>query len=111
MLVLDDAQLRDVTLNDETFIREMICMLVSYATERIEYLRIAVEREDANACRRIAHNLAGMCGNLGAMSMAALCSTVERDAAVGDTLKCRLSLDRLHIELEDLRQAAKVLIS
>jgi HPt (histidine-containing phosphotransfer) domain-containing protein len=108
VLILDDAHLRNVTLNDETLMREIVCMLVSNTTEQIEEIRLAVEREDATSCRRVAHNLAGVCGNLGAMSMAALCRILERDAAAGDTGKCRSSLDLLNTELEYLRQAASV---
>jgi len=88
VLVLDDAQLRNVTLNDEPLMREMICMPVSHATERIEYIGRGVE--DAPTCRRFAHDLVGVCGNLGAMSMAALCRIVERDAVeTSSSATCR----------------------
>ena len=56
LLVLDLSQLRNVTLDDEVLMREVIRALVSDASQRIEELREAVERADVAACSRLAHS-------------------------------------------------------
>ena len=106
LLVLDRSQLRNVTLNDEALMREVVGALVNDASAQIEELRRAVQRADSQECRRLAHGLMGACGNVGAASMAALFCAVESSAAAGDMGLCRSSLDELLVELEKLRQEA-----
>jgi HPt (histidine-containing phosphotransfer) domain-containing protein len=105
-MVLDLSQLRNVTLNDEELMREVVGALVSDASHQIEELHRAVERSDAVACIRLAHSAQGACGNVGAASMAALFSSVERDAKSGDLTQCRSSVANLAVELEKLRSEA-----
>ena len=105
-LILDHAQLRNVTLNDETLMRELLVALVSAASQQIEELRLAAERADSKECLRVAHGLIGACGNVGAVSMANLFSAVERHAVAGDFKRCRSSVEHLSVELEKLRREA-----
>jgi HPt (histidine-containing phosphotransfer) domain-containing protein len=109
MAVLDLSQLRNITLNDEGLMREVIGALVSDASHQIEELHRAVERKDAPACARVAHCARGACGNVGAISLAALFSTVERDARCGDLKQCRSSVAHLAVELEKLRSEANAI--
>jgi len=106
LLVLDRSQLRNVTLNDEALMREVVGALVSDASEQIEELRLAVQRADSQECMRLAHGLMGACSNVGAVSMAALFCAVENSAAAGDLSLCRSSVDKLLVELEKLRHEA-----
>ena len=103
LLVLDICQLRNVTLDDEALMREVVRALLIDASERIDDLRGAVERSDALECARLAHTAQGACGNVGAASMAALFWSIERYARVGDFNLCRSALERLSIELDKLR--------
>jgi HPt (histidine-containing phosphotransfer) domain-containing protein len=103
LLVLDRSQLRNVTLNDEALMREVVLALVREASLQIQELHRAVERADAPACVRVAHSAQGACGNVGAESMAALFYSVERHARIGDLSKCRSSVEDLSVELEKLR--------
>jgi HPt (histidine-containing phosphotransfer) domain-containing protein len=105
-LVIDFTQLRNVTLNDEALMREVLSALVSDASQQIEELRKAVERSDGPACVRLAHSAQGACGNVGAVSMAALFSAVENYARAGDLGLCQSSLVDLQVELEKLRLEA-----
>lgn len=109
LLVLDLSQLRNVTLNDETLMREVVSALVSDASQQIEELKRAVERSDAKECRRMAHGLMGACGNVGAAAMATLFCSLENSAAGGDLRLCQSHLDDLSDELEKLRQVASSL--
>ena len=108
-LVLDRAQLRNVTLDDETLMRELVVALVSAASQQIGELRSAAERADSKECLRLAHSLVGACGNVGAASMASLLASLERQVVAGDFRQCRSSLEYLAIELEKLRREAAAL--
>jgi HPt (histidine-containing phosphotransfer) domain-containing protein len=106
LLVLDLSQLRNVTLNDEALMREVVGALVTETFQQIHELDKAVARGDTQACIRLAHNAHGACGNVGAASMAALFGSLERQAADGDLTLCRSSLEKLSVELEKLRREA-----
>ena len=104
MLVLDFSQLRNVTLNDETLMREVVVALVSEVSQQIEGLSLAVQRGDIKACVKFAHSAHGACGNVGAASMAAVFSSIERQASDGNLSQCRSSVETLGVELEKLRR-------
>jgi HPt (histidine-containing phosphotransfer) domain-containing protein len=106
LLVLDLSQLRNVTLSDEALMREVVCALVSDTTTHILELRAAVERADAPTCVRVAHSAHGACGNVGAVTLAALFAAVEKQALSGKLNLCHSSMERLDSELEKLREAA-----
>ncbi len=104
MLVLDVSQLRNVTLNDEALMREVVVALVNEVSLQIESLSRAVQRGDAEACITVAHNAYGACGNVGAASMAAVFYSIERQAAAGNIGQCRSHVESLSVELEKLRR-------
>src|SRR5436190_14187225 len=105
--VLDIAQLENVTMNDTALMREVVGALLSDASRQIESLEQALQRADTRECKRLAHGLVGACGNVGAVSLAAVSSSLEQYAASGDMDLCRSSVDRLSIEVERLRTAAR----
>ena len=104
--VLDLGQLRNVTLDDETLMREVINDLVSDASQQIEELQRAVGRADMGECVRVAHGAQGACGNVGAASMAALFCSVAHHAEAGDFTQCGSFVEDLSVELEKLRAEA-----
>ena len=83
LAALDLSQLRSVTLDDRPLMRELIEALLSDTSNQIERLR-AVESPDLKECARQAHSLMGACGNVGAVSLAALFGSLERQATHGD---------------------------
>ena len=107
--VLDIAQLENVTMNDADLMREVVGALLSDAGRQIESLLQAIDRADTRECKRLAHGLVGACGNVGAVSLAAVSSSLEQYATVGDVDLCRSSVERLTIEVERLRAAASSL--
>lgn len=107
---LDFFQLRNVTLNDPALMREVIIALVSDASRQIEELRGAVAASDAQRCARLAHSLVGACGNVGAVSLAALFQIVERQATRKEFSRCQASIERMDAELEKLRLAAAAIL-
>src|SRR5438067_1991815 len=106
---LDFGQLRSITLDDRTLMRELIGELVSDASRQIEELSRAVERADSRECARLAHGLTGACGNIGASNLATLFYSLEREAATGNVRRCGPHVDCLRNELEKLRRAANSL--
>jgi histidine phosphotransfer protein HptB len=100
------SQLRNVTLNDDALMREVVDALVKDTSQQIEELRQAIQRGDTQTCIRVAHNAHGACGNVGAAAMAALFSKLERQAADGDLSSCRPFVEELGVELERLRREA-----
>ena len=108
ILTLDYEQLRSITLNDEALIREALELLLVDAAEHIEKLRLASERADYKECERLAHCMLGVCGNIGAQSLATLFRTFERSVASGEIGDRELLLERLTVELENLRRAAVI---
>ena len=104
LLVLDVSQLRNVTLNDEALMREVVAALVSEVSQQIEGLSRAVQRGDTKACITVAHNAYGACGNVGAASMAAVFYSIERQAVEGNLGLCRSHVESLSVELEKLRR-------
>ena len=107
LVILDLSQLRNVTLDDQALMREVVDALVSDTSQHLAELRQAVERGDLQACIRLAHNTHGACGNVGAVSMAALLASLELQAKDGDLDLCRASVETLLVELEKLRHAAE----
>ena len=106
MPVLDISQLRNVTLNDEALMREVILALVSAASNQIGELQSALERSDASGCAKLAHSAYGACSNVGAAELAALFCAIERSALMGNLGECRSSVAFLEGELEKLRSEA-----
>src|SRR2546421_9082827 len=111
-MVLDLSQLRNVTLDDQALMREVVRALVADASLRIEDLSGAVDRADILECVRLSHSAQGACLNVGAASMAALFWSVEQHAGHGDFQSCRelqrslaIELDKLRVEASRLREA------
>src|SRR5260370_34997426 len=106
LVILDLSQLRNVTLDDQALMREVVDALVSDTSQHLAELRQAVERGDLQACLRLAHNTHGACGNAGAVSMAALLASLELQPKHGDLDICRASLAIMIVRCEKLRRAA-----
>jgi HPt (histidine-containing phosphotransfer) domain-containing protein len=107
--VIDMAQLRNITLDDEELMKEIVAALVVDATSQIGKLGEALDRADAGECVRVAHSARGACGNVGAVSLAALFSSIEQDARGGNLPACRSNLLLLHQELDRLRNESQLI--
>ena len=109
-IILDRSQLRSVTMDDEELMREVVAALLADAGTQIERLDRAIERADGKECARLAHSAHGACGNVGAASLAALFSAVERKANSGEVAQCKPWIFDLSQELEKLRSEASSLL-
>ena len=104
--VLDRAQLRNITMDDDCLAREIVVALVDDASRQITLLHDAIRQGRADECVRLAHSARGACGNVGAASLAALFSSLESEAQRGDLSRCGEKIRHLAVELEKLREEA-----
>ncbi len=109
LVVLDLSQLRNVTLNDEALMREVLRALLSDAAERIRELDLAIAKADTSTCVRVAHSAQGACGNVGAVSLAASFRNLESQAQAGDLDSSSSTLRQLQVELEKLRSTVSAI--
>jgi HPt (histidine-containing phosphotransfer) domain-containing protein len=101
---LDWDQLRDITLNDEDLMREILTALIDDTSQQIQLLAAAIREQDPQKTMRLAHYSKGACANVGANSAAALLKQIELGARKGEFPECDASLTALSGELDRLRQ-------
>jgi HPt (histidine-containing phosphotransfer) domain-containing protein len=102
-MVLDREQLRDVTLEDEELMRQLLAVLIEDTQRHIPLLELAVRGLDAPQCARLAHYCKGACANLGAQAVAAVLECIERHAIHGSVEECAAQLVLLAVEVDRLR--------
>lgn len=107
--VLDREQLRDVTLDDEELMREIVAALIDDTSRQMKLLNAAIVEQDVSRCMRLAHYSKGACANVGANSAAAILKDIEAQAASADFVACSTALTRLAGEMELLRSTADAL--
>ena len=106
---MDREQLREITLNDEDLMREIVAALIDDTARQIELLDAAIRQEDAKRCMRLAHYSKGACANVGAKAAADLLKHIERKAASNEFEECTQSLSALAAEMDRLRSEVAVL--
>jgi HPt (histidine-containing phosphotransfer) domain-containing protein len=106
---LDRAQLRDITLDDEDLMREILAALIDDTSRQMPMLASAIGAEDSQQCMRLAHYSKGACANVGANAAAAVLKRIEREAAGHEFPECRASLVNLAAEIERLRSEASAI--
>lgn len=105
--VLDMEQLRDMTLNDEPLMREILGALIDDTARQMVLLDQAIRDRDPQATRQLAHYSKGACANVGARAAAAVLEKIERTAVNNDFEACHSSLGILSVEIDRLRQEAR----
>ena len=104
--VLDREQLRDITLDDEELMREILAALIDDTSNQIALLETAIREQDSQKCMRLAHYSKGACSNVGANAAAAVLKQMEQQAGQGRFPECGASLTALTYQLERLRAEA-----
>ena len=93
--VLDRDQLREVTLDDDALMREILAALVDDTRRQMVLLDAAIRDQDATRCMRLAHYSKGACANVGACSAAAILKEIERQAGERNFPECEAALVKL----------------
>ena len=102
-LTLDRRQLRDVTLDDEDLMREILAELVNDTSHQLALLKSAIQAEIPETCMKLAHYSKGACANVGAARAADLLASIETQASRRAFGECTVSLASLALEVERLR--------
>ena len=102
--VLHLAQLKEITMNDEELMREVLGVMLDDTGSQLLLLDAAIRAGDLSNCRRLAHYSRGACANVGARRVAAACLRLEQEASNGEIAACSRSLAALREELNALRQ-------
>jgi len=102
-IVLDREQFREVTLDDEELMRELLAALIEDTERQMTLLEMAIRRTDIEQCTRLAHYCKGACANVGARAAAEVLRELERNAKVGAMDKCGMQLVALAREVDRLR--------
>lgn len=96
-------QLREITLDDQDLMREILSTLVDDTSRQIALLDQAIREEDPQKCMRLAHYSKGACANVGALRAADLLKQIESRAAAKEFPECSQSLGELVQEVDLLR--------
>ena len=102
-LVLDRAQLREVTLEDDDLMRELLAVLIEDTDRQMPLFDLAIRNVDGPQCARLAHYCKGACANLGADAAFVVLAQLERSANAGRMEECSRQLAVLAIEVDRLR--------
>lgn len=106
---LDRDQLRDVTLDDEVLMREILSALIDDTSRQMRLLESAIREQDVTRCMHLAHYSKGACASVGAKIAADILRDIERRAANREFIECSADLERLAQEVEALRSATGTL--
>jgi HPt (histidine-containing phosphotransfer) domain-containing protein len=106
-VVLDLEQLREVTLDDDELMGQILAALIDDTARQIPLLEVAIRERDGPKCARLAHYSKGACANVGANAAATVLAAMESQAASGSVAECSVQLARLASEVERLRQQAE----
>jgi HPt (histidine-containing phosphotransfer) domain-containing protein len=104
--VLDLQQLRDITLDDDELMREVLTALLDDTSKQIALLDLAIRDKDPQTTMRVAHYCKGACANVGANRVAAVLKRMEQQAAQQSFNDCAESLSNLMQEMDRLRAEA-----
>ena len=102
-MVLDLEQLREVTLEDEPLMRELLAALIADTELQMPLLNNAILHADGPQLARLAHYCKGACSNVGAKAAATVLAEMERSAKSGAIAECGRQLAALAIEVDRLR--------
>ena len=86
--VLDRDQLREVTLDDDQLMREILAALVDDTKRQMALLDTAIREQDATRCMHLAHYSKGTCANVGARAAAAILKQIESKTAERNFPEC-----------------------
>ena len=108
-LVLDVQQLKDITLDDDELMREVLCALIDDTSRQLALLDGAIRQQDGPNLARLAHYSKGACANVGANRAAAMLKDIEQQAVRKEFEHCSAALRDLVEEMNHLRHEAAAL--
>ena len=102
---LDLARVRAIFGESLNGADELLTLTLFDSGELIARLSAAIDAHDMPDAREAAHALKGLCGNVGAVELWHLATSVERAAEADDVARCAELLDALVTAHQSLEQA------
>lgn len=99
------ARLLEITGDDIAFVDELIDTFLDDAAAQLGAMRTAAAGGDTDAVVRPAHSLKSNSLNVGAVTLAELCRTLEADGRAGDVPDLQARVTAVEIEFADVRVA------
>lgn len=99
------AHLLEITGDDLDFVDELIDTYLEDGTVQLAAMRSAAEASDVAALVRPAHSLKSSSANVGAMSLADACRSLETDGRVGTVADMVARVDACDRSFTDVRDA------
>jgi HPt (histidine-containing phosphotransfer) domain-containing protein len=107
--VLDRRQLRDITLNDEAFMEEIVTALIDDTSRQLQLMETAICEEDSQETMRLAHYSMGALAFVGANAAVEALKRMEHEAEQCDFRECGASLVSLSTAINRLRSETVVI--
>lgn len=101
---IDLAGLRRSADGDEAFLKELVSMIHEDIEVRRGKLVESLAGEDMPSVKRFAHTIKGHALHVGATALADIARSIERAAADGNPIFCRLNLEALEEEATAVRE-------
>ena len=105
MEVLDEALLVSRVDGDPQLLSDLVDLFLEESPRLVDEIRVALERKDAKAVERGAHDLKGSTSNLAARMASEAALELERLARAGDLVEAESVLQKLELQLERLKPA------
>jgi HPt (histidine-containing phosphotransfer) domain-containing protein len=99
-LVLDRAQLSQITLEDPDLMRDLLAALIEDTEHQIPRIDTVIRNTDGQPGAQLAHYCKGACANVAAKAAASVLAKLERSAKDGAMAECSRQLTALAIEVE-----------
>lgn len=97
--------LRSYSTTDLDLAGELVASFEQTVVTQVPQMAMAVEGNDAETVRCIAHRLRGTCGHVGARRMQFLCERLEQIGRAGVTIGAGELIDDLRTEFSRVREA------
>ncbi len=91
----DQSPIASTLVADDPSFADLVEEFVDGLDERLDTMRKAIEAEDFDNLRVLAHQLKGAGGGHGYQILTETAATIETHATVGGTAECRSGLDEL----------------
>lgn len=91
-------------------VRDLVKIFFGEAPERMNRLRIGLAEADANKVAQAAHSLRGGAAGLGAVGLASICATIERQARAGSLTGLDLEVNGIGNGLPKLEERIAELV-
>ena len=91
-------RLRDVAMEDNEFMIELVDLFLDDMPEQLDWLRSAIEQAGTNLTAKAAHRIKGAAGNVGADGLSRICGELEQSSRTAETASSQQALEQIERE-------------